>query len=230
MTEGWDSAALTDYLTRRLAQPWDVPAAGPLKGDGDLVPGGEPASQRRLARRSAAVLVPLITRSQGVTVLLTRRTRAMRRHSGQVAFPGGRVDPEDPDVVAAALREAEEEVGLDRAKPAVLGCLTPYDTATGFSVTPVVATVAEPFEAVPDPGEVETVFEVPLTYLMDTRNHQRHTGMWKGLERGYYAIAYGDNTVWGATAAMLVNLVHVLSPADETPAPSNRPPNHHEPA
>ena len=171
-----DADSLAAHLAWRLSQPWTRPAAGPLKGDADLLPGGESPAQARLARRSAAVLVPLVVRPDDVTVLLTRRTRAVRRHSGQVAFPGGRVDPEDPDMVTTALREAEEEIGLPRDLPTVLGSLAPYDTATGFSVTPVVATVAGPFSPIPDPNEVESVFEVPLAFLMDPANHQRRTG------------------------------------------------------
>ncbi|WP_201155118.1 CoA pyrophosphatase, partial [Rhodothalassium salexigens] len=204
-------SALPAELLARLSKPWAAPVAGPLVGDADMLPDGQTAAEARLARRAAAVLVPLIVHPGDVTVLLTRRTRALKRHSGQVAFPGGRVDPEDPDVVTAALREAEEEVGLPRDRSRLLGRLAPYNTATGFSVTPVVATVRAPFVPIPDPAEVAAVFEVPLAFVMDRANHQWRTRTWRGRERGFYAIPYGEHLIWGATAAMLVNLVHVLS-------------------
>lgn len=154
----------------------------------------------------AAVLFPIVLRPAGETVLLTQRTAHLRDHAGQVSFPGGRVEPEDRDAVDTALRETEEEIGLARQHVEILGYLPEYRTGTGFSVIPVVGLVQPPFNLTPDPFEVAEVFEVPLSFLLDERNHQRHSVHLRGALRHYFAMPYGDYFIWGATAGMIRSL------------------------
>lgn len=165
--------------------------------------------------RPASVLVPIIDRPAGPVVLLTQRTTHLRQHSGQVAFPGGRVEAHDRDVIHTALREAEEEVGLDPALVEVVGRMPEYTTGTGFRVTPVVGLVSRDAVLVPDPGEVAAVFEAPLAFLMDPRNHERRRYDVDGVTRTFFAMPWGPPGqepyfIWGATAAMLRNLYHFL--------------------
>ena len=159
----------------------------------------------------AAVLVPIIAHAGGLTVLFTQRTAHLKAHSGQVSFPGGRAEPADTSPEDTALREAEEEIGLPRSRVELLGRLPEYFTRTGFRVTPVVGLIEPPLALSPDPGEVESVFEVPLAFLLDTRNHQRLTRELQGATVGYYAMPYGDRNIWGATAGMVVNLCRALA-------------------
>lgn len=154
----------------------------------------------------AAVLFPIVLHEHGVTVLLTQRTAHLKDHAGQVSFPGGRVEVDDTSPVETALRETEEEIGLSRQHIQVLGYLPEYRTGTGFSVIPVVATVQPPFSLQPDPFEVAEVFEVPLNFLLDPANHQRHTLHYRGALRSYFAMPYGDYFIWGATAGMIRSL------------------------
>lgn len=156
--------------------------------------------------RPAAVLVGLVDRGQGFQVLLTRRTEMLRHHGGQISFPGGRIEESDADPVAAALREAGEEIGLASADADVLGYLDPFVTITGFHVYPVVARLSSRFIAVRDPGEVDEVFELPLDYLLDPGNAQRVRVEYLGHTRTLVEFRHGVYRVWGATAAMLVNL------------------------
>lgn len=155
--------------------------------------------------RAAAVLVPIIARPE-LTVLLTERTAHLPTHAGQIAFPGGKVETTDPDPVHTALRETEEEVGLSRTLVEPLVFLDSYRTGTGFLVTPVVAIVKPDFVLTLDHGEVAAAFEVPLAFLMDPLNHKRHSREWRGRQRHYYAMPFGDHYIWGATAGMLKNL------------------------
>jgi 8-oxo-dGTP pyrophosphatase MutT (NUDIX family) len=153
----------------------------------------------------AAVLVPVTDRPEP-GVILTRRTDTLKRHPGQVAFPGGRVDPDDADLTAAALREAEEEIGLPPTLVEVIGLADRYRTVTGFQVTPVVGVVPHDVTYEKREAEVAEIFEVPLSFLLDTANHVEATVEWQGRERHYYEIMWGDFRIWGATAAMIVNL------------------------
>jgi 8-oxo-dGTP pyrophosphatase MutT (NUDIX family) len=161
--------------------------------------------------RPAAVLVPLVRREAGITVLLTQRTEDMPSHAGQIAFPGGRTQREDADAKATALRETEEEVGLSRTFVQVIGAVDPYRTGTGYEITPVVGIVTPGFTIHADPREVADVFEVPLAHFLDAQNHRIDSRIWQGHERRFYAMPYGDRYIWGATAGMLKNLHFVLT-------------------
>jgi len=163
------------------------------------------------AYKPAAVLVPLVKRSAGVTVLLTQRTEDMPSHAGQVAFPGGRRHPEDADAIATALRETEEEVGIERRFVEVIGTVDRYRTGTGYEITPVVGVVEPGFVTRADPREVAAVFEVPLDHFLDEKNHRVDSRDYNGRKRSYYAMPYGERYIWGATAGMLKNLHHVLT-------------------
>lgn len=163
------------------------------------------------ARIPAAVLVPLIEHADGFTVLFTQRTADLKSHAGQISLPGGRVEPSDADVVAAALRESREEIGLASENVEILGRLDPYITVTNFEVTPIVGVIAPPLRVKADPVEVAEIFEVPLSFFLDPANHQRHSRIANGVPRAYYAMPYGDRYIWGATAGMLLNLYDVLT-------------------
>ena len=159
----------------------------------------------------AAVLVPLVNRPDGLTLLFTQRTAHLHDHAGQISFPGGRVDEGDVDRIATALREAQEETGLSPASVQIIGQLPDYDIPTGFRVTPVVGWVEPPFELKPDPFEVADVFEVPLQFFLDPANHRRHSDVRDGRMRHYYSMPYGDRNIWGATAGMLYSLFQILT-------------------
>lgn len=149
--------------------------------------------------------MPVIDRPEP-GLLLTTRTAHLRNHAGQVAFPGGRVDATDPDVTAAALREAEEEIGLPPATVEILGLADPYRTGTGFNISPVVGLLPPGLQFVPSPHEVANIFEVPLSHVLDAANHQLREIIWEGQPRQYYEIEFDGHRIWGATAGMLVNL------------------------
>lgn len=162
--------------------------------------------------RQAAVLFPIVSHPEP-TVLLTQRSHDLPSHAGQIAFPGGKVEPHDKDSLATALRETEEEIGLQRSYVRPIGYLDNYRTGTNFNVVPVVALVRAGFELKIDPREVDSVFEVPLAFLLDADNHRLHQREWKGRKRTYYAMPYGDHYIWGATAGMIRNLYErLLSP------------------
>ena len=162
----------------------------------------------------AAVLLPLVMRDE-LTLILTQRTAHLSTHSGQIALPGGKLDPEDADATAAALREAHEEIGLEPERVEVLGSLPVYVTGTSFIVTPVVGLVQPGFDLVPNPDEVDDVFEVPLAYLMNPLHHRRHAMAFEGVVREWYSMPYLDGDrerfIWGATAGMLRNFYRMLS-------------------
>jgi len=155
--------------------------------------------------RPAAVLVPVVARTP-LTVLLTVRTDHLPTHAGQIAFPGGKVEAVDAGPIATAIREAQEEIGLDARFIEPLGYLDSYRSGSGFHIMPVVALVEPSFSLTPDPSEVADTFEVPLAFLMDPANHQRHAREWRGRQRHFYAIPYGARYIWGATAGMLKNM------------------------
>lgn len=178
------------------------------RGDHDLDPVIRTIADIRPIR-PAAVLIPVVDH-EDPTVLLTLRTAALPSHAGQVAFPGGKIDPEDETPVAAALREAEEEIGLDRKHVEPLGYLDLYLSGTGFRIVPTVARVAPGFALKVNPAEVEDVFEVPLAFLMGPENHQRHSREWRGMMRTYYAMPFGERYIWGVTAGILRNLYERL--------------------
>lgn len=199
------------WLRERLALAHERPAH--IQGDGaraDLFPQRTPAA--------AAVLVPMVLRPAGLQVLLTRRTEHLRDHAGQISFPGGRTEPDDADAVHTALREAEEEVGLTRDQVEVLGRMPVYTTVTRFVVTPVVGLVAPDYRLKLDSFEVAEAFEVPLAFLMNPGHHRRHVFDLAGVQRQFLSMPWGqpgDDAeryfIWGATAAMLRNLYHLLA-------------------
>jgi 8-oxo-dGTP pyrophosphatase MutT (NUDIX family) len=200
-----------EELRRRLAAP--APGAAELPGDPGVEgpgPGLTPAS----------VLMPIIEREHELTMLFTRRTEQLRSHSGQISFPGGRAEPADPSPEFTALRETQEEIGLAPDRVRLLGRLADYSTRTGYLITPVIGAVAPPFELRPDADEVDEVFEVPLSFLLDPRNHLRHSRVFQGETRWFYAIPYRDYYIWGATAGMLVNLYRHLCYLDASPSRS----------
>lgn len=184
-------------------------ALGP--SDWDLNPELRADLAAMAAPRAAAVLVPIILRTE-LTVLLTQRSHDMPSHPGQISFPGGKVEPGDATPIDCALREAHEEIGLEAHRVETLGFLDSYRTGTGFQISPVVAFVTPGFAPVLDPREVSDVFEVPLAFLMDGDNFQKHSREWRGRQRSYYAIPYGDRYIWGATAGMLKNMHQRLFP------------------
>jgi len=201
-----DFMIATDEFLERLTRALHAsPPAVTSRGDDDLNP--EHLWERPDAPpRAAAVLVPLVAHEHGVNVLLTLRTSHLSSHAGQIAFPGGKIDEADGGPVAAALREAEEETGLQPSFVEPLGFLDGYLTSTHYHVTPVVGLVRPGFVLRPEPSEVEAVFEVPLSFLMDPANTVKHSRVWQNRERFYYAMPFGERYIWGATAGMLKNL------------------------
>jgi 8-oxo-dGTP pyrophosphatase MutT (NUDIX family) len=189
----------------RASEPKTIAA---IRGDHSLVPGGTPPAT---VLTPAAVLVPLVMRSDGLSVLLTQRTPHLAAHAGQISFPGGSVEAGDADAIAAALRETEEEVGLPRRYVEVVGRLDTYITSTGFEVTPIVGLVRVPYPARPDPSEVTEIFEVPLAFIVNPANQRRDCREYKGRMRSFFVFPYENRYIWGATAGMLVNLAEVLA-------------------
>lgn len=187
-------------LRQRFAE---APASAPMRDD---------AAPERL--RPAAVLVPVVDRNEGLTVLLTRRTDHLHHHPGQVSFPGGRVEAGDRSPEMTALRETHEEIGLHPERVELLGNLSDYHTGTGFRVTPVVGLVVPPFELTPDSFEVAEIFEVPLAFLVDPANRRRERIVIDGRERTFYAMPWQHYHIWGATAGMLVMLSRFLGQSD----------------
>lgn len=203
MSAGRADPGLPDWPRLRDAL---YPLAEPPQGPGwnldelhDLVPADTATVQ-------AAVLVGLVPRDGGTQVVLTRRTDALRQHAGQVSFPGGRIELDDADAVAAAMRETHEEIGVSSMLIHPLGYLDPLATITGYRVQPVVAVLAADYVATPDPNEVADVFEVPLSFLLDPANLATHTLDYRGRPRQVFEYRYPAQRIWGATASMLFNL------------------------
>ena len=191
-----------EWLRARLAASRGRPAPFP----------GDQADAPELARPAtpAAVLIGLLPAADGPRILLTRRTDHLKDHAGQIAFPGGRIEPDDPDPVAAALREAEEELGLDRRRVEVLGEIARYRTRTGFLIHPVVGWIEPPAAFRPDPFEVAELFELPLSFALDPANHRLDAVEREGRRREFWVLPYEDRYIWGATAGILVNLARLL--------------------
>ena len=176
----------------------------------ELIAGDVLEEEEGAGATPAAVLVAVVERP-APGVILTLRPETMRKHPGQISFPGGRIDPDDDGPVAAALREAEEEIGLPPSQVEVIGLADRYRTVTGFEVTPVVGIVPPGLHLTPHPGEVAAVFEAPLDYLLNPAHQRERTAMWQGRERHYYEIEWEGRRIWGATAAMIVNLSRRLT-------------------
>ena len=209
--ETMETLSSTEFFARARARlTLDVPAAltdaslTPKRGDHDADPVMQKIAEVRPIR-PAAVLVPVVDHPEP-TVLLTQRSAHLPDHAGQVSFPGGKIDKSDTDPMASALREAEEEIGLDRGHVEPLGYLDLYMTTLGYRIVPVVARVKPGFKLTLNTSEVDATFEVPLVFLMDQNNVQRHSRDWQGMTRHYYAITFGERYIWGVTAGILRNL------------------------
>ena len=189
---------MTDLRGRlvRAATRTDRPSS-----DFDLNPSVVLPENRKL--RAAGVLIGVIDDAHGARVLLTKRSSALKHHPGQIAFPGGKVDPGDADVIAAAVRETHEETGVPAGNVEVIGTLAPHETVTGFQVTPVLALVSPPVAYRPEAGEVDEVFEVPLAHLLEPANYSIQSRLWRGQSRSYFTVPWGPYYIWGATARML---------------------------
>jgi 8-oxo-dGTP pyrophosphatase MutT (NUDIX family) len=193
-----------ERLTLDVPYGLSDPRFVPKRGDHDADPVMEKIATVRPIR-PAAVLVPIIARDQPM-VLLTKRSAHLRDHSGQISFPGGKIDSADESPATAALREAEEEIGLTRDVAAPIGYLDVYMTTLGYRIVPVIAELDPDFKLALNKDEVDEAFEVPLAFVMDQANHQRHSREWQGMTRHYYAIPYGERYIWGVTAGILRNL------------------------
>jgi len=178
--------------------------SGPGSSDFDLNPETVLPAGRKL--RPAGVLLAVSLTDAIPKVILTKRSSALKHHPGQIAFPGGKQDDSDANVTAAALREAREEIGMPVELAQILGCLPDHETVTGFRVTPVVAVLEQGFRVVPEPGEVDEVFQVPLTHLVNPKNFRIESRIWRGVRRYFFVVPFGPYYIWGATARMLRGL------------------------
>lgn len=201
-------AAIRQMLHDETPLNAPVDAADNRRGDHDLNDAGMRPNPPLVP---AAVLVPLVERAHGYTVLLTQRSADLSKHAGQISFPGGRIEADDASPERAALREAEEEIGLTADFVDVIGDLDTYEVRTGFEVFPIVGLVRAGFQIKIDPGEVAEVFEVPLSFVLDPVNHHRQGRTFYGRTRYFYVLPFEDRYIWGATAGMLINLYEVLS-------------------
>jgi 8-oxo-dGTP pyrophosphatase MutT (NUDIX family) len=194
---------IDDRLRRALSLP------GNDSSDFDLNPGVPLPDGRTL--RNAGVLIAVDMSTPSPTVILTKRSAKLKHHPGQIAFPGGKQDPTDPDPTAAALREAQEEIGLAPAAVTILGHLPPHETVTNFRVTPVIGLIHSPVALVPEAGEVDEAFRVPFDFVTDPANFRVEGRRWQGRRRYYYAVPYGPYYIWGATGRILRALADRLS-------------------
>ena len=202
----FDEAEFRERAARRLHEA--APAV-PGFSDDDLNPTARMIPENE-EPKPAAVLVPLVPRPEGLSLILTERQPHLRRHAGQIAFPGGRIDDTDLDAVAAALRETEEETGIAPSFVDPIGFLDTYLTSTNYRVVPVVAVLQPGFTVTPQQAEVKDVFEVPLAFLMNPAHHERHSRDWQGHTRHYYAMPWQGRYIWGATAGMIRNLYRLM--------------------
>ena len=193
-----------ERLTLEVPLGLTDPSITPKRGDHDVDPVMQKIAEVRPIR-PAAVLVPVVDHPEP-TVLLTQRSAHLPDHAGQVSFPGGKIDKSDDSPLASALREAEEEIGLDRSHVEPLGYLDLYMTTLGYRIMPVIARVKPGFTLTLNESEVDNVFEVPLAFLMNVGNHQRHSREWQGMTRHFYAITFEERYIWGVTAGILRNL------------------------
>jgi 8-oxo-dGTP pyrophosphatase MutT (NUDIX family) len=211
--------AMRDVMARLKADPLDLlrralldaPSARIGHDDYDLHPELRPADQAQAVE--ASVLIPVIARAEP-SILFTQRTTRLARHSGQVSFPGGRRDPADLSPLETALRETREETGIDPALISVAGYLPRYRTGTGYDISPVVGVLGEDFTLAPNPDEVAETFEAPLAFFLDPANRRVETRVWGARERSFYAFTHDGRTIWGATAAILVDFAARLTSPD----------------
>jgi len=191
-----------DVLRSKLLSEAPALPLKPARSDYDFDPVNRPPQSAQLT--PAAVLLPIVMRAEP-TVLFTERSAKLAKHAGQVSFPGGRAEPDDDSLIRTALRETQEETGIDASFISIAGFLETYETGTGFAILPVVGLLKEGFALVPNTDEVAEIFEVPLAFLLDPANRQKDQAEWKGRLRHFYAFRYNGHYIWGATAAMLVN-------------------------
>ncbi|MGG7518589.1 CoA pyrophosphatase [Allorhizobium undicola] len=200
-----------EEFRRRAAHQKGGPLTEAWRDHGDHLLNTDMLLQLETMRlRDAAVLVPVVDDGADARIILTQRTMTLRKHSGQIAFPGGGIDEEDASAEDAALREAEEEIGLERRFVEPVGRLPQYLAGTGFRITPILSVVQPGFTLRPNPDEVADVFEVPLSFLMDPKNHRQESKVWNGVVRHFYVMPYRERTIWGVTAGILRTLYERL--------------------
>jgi len=198
-----------EFEQRLRARLLPLAAVDATRSDYDLAPELRP-TERQAPLRPAAVLIPIVRRPEGWTMLFTLRAADLPTHAGQISFPGGRLQPEDSGAVAAALRETQEEIGVEAGWIEPIGAIDAYETVTGFLVQPIVGLLQPGFRLRPDPREVEEVFEIPIAHALDAARMERREQTWQGLSRRYYALEYEGRVIWGATAGMLKALTDRL--------------------
>ncbi|NIZ11835.1 CoA pyrophosphatase [Phaeobacter sp. HF9A] len=198
-------SALADHITTALTRE------GGATSDFDLNPDVVLPAGRKL--RAASVLLAIETYGAEPSVILTKRSSALKHHPGQIAFPGGKQDAGDRDVIDTALREAWEEISLPRDLPRILGTMPAHETVTSFQVTPIVALIDRPFETRAEAGEVAEVFRTPLAHVLDTSRYRVQSRHWRGVERRYFVVPFGPYYIWGATARMLRNFAALMESA-----------------
>lgn len=210
-----DPSRFAREVTRRLTLDPPVMTDDPARPNGDhLLDPGSLAMTHEIPPKPAAVLIPVVARPNA-TVLLTQRSGDLSSHAGQISFPGGRIDAGDPSPLATALREAEEEIGLEARHVRPLGYLSPFLSRTGYRIVPVVSLIEPDVALRLNPAEVDEAFEVPLDFLMDPANHHLKSREWQGRLRHYYAMPYGERYIWGITAGIVRNLWERLSAPGE---------------